>query len=59
MGVEWRQADENIHLFKRYDRKSGELKFRKTRVDLIFDTMMGPVCGRGLRQRRFRRKIHP
>lgn len=36
MGIEWRQADENRYLFDGYDRKSGEFRFRATRVDLIF-----------------------
>jgi len=36
MGIEWKQADENRYLFDGYDRKSGEFRFRATRVDLIF-----------------------
>jgi catalase-peroxidase len=36
MGTEWKQADEHRYLFDGYDRKTGELKWRATRVDLIF-----------------------
>jgi catalase-peroxidase len=36
MGVEWRQADNYRYTFNGYDRKTGELKWRATRVDLIF-----------------------
>jgi len=36
MGIEWRQADRHRYLFEGYDRKSGELRFKATRVDLIF-----------------------
>ncbi len=35
MGVEWRQADNHCYLFEGHDRKTGELKWRATRVDLI------------------------
>ncbi len=36
MGIQWRQEDEHRYLFGGYDRKSGEMKFKATRVDLIF-----------------------
>ncbi len=36
MGIEWQPADEHSYLFKGYNRKSGELKWTATRVDLIF-----------------------
>lgn len=36
MGVEWRQADGYRYLFEGYDRKTGELRWTATRVDLIF-----------------------
>lgn len=36
MGIEWKQADEHRYLFDGFDRKSGELKWKATRVDLIF-----------------------
>lgn len=35
MGIEWRQADSHRYIFEGYERKSGELKWRATRVDLI------------------------
>ncbi|MGA1847405.1 catalase/peroxidase HPI [Deferribacter abyssi] len=35
MKIEWKQVDENRYLFEGYDRKSGNLKFKATRVDLI------------------------
>ncbi len=35
MGFEWRQADSHRYIFEGYERKSGELKWRATRVDLI------------------------
>lgn len=35
MGIEWMQADNYRYLFKGYDRKSGNLKWTATRVDLI------------------------
>ncbi len=35
MGIEWRQADNYRYIFNGYDRKSGELKWSATRVDLI------------------------
>lgn len=36
MSIEWRPADEHSYLFKGYNRKTGELKWTATRVDLIF-----------------------
>jgi catalase-peroxidase len=36
MGTEWRAADESRYLFQGYDRKTGQLKWTATRVDLIF-----------------------
>ncbi|QJA06416.1 catalase/peroxidase HPI [Thermosulfurimonas marina] len=36
MGVEWKPADDYRYLFKGYDRKTGEARWRATRVDLIF-----------------------
>ncbi len=36
MGIEWRPADDDAYIFHGYDRKSGELKWTGTRVDLIF-----------------------
>jgi len=36
MGTEWRQADKHRYIFEGYDRKTGELKWKATRVDLIF-----------------------
>lgn len=36
MGIEWGQMDEHRYLFEGYDRKSGEMRFKATRVDLIF-----------------------
>ena len=36
MNIEWRAADKYRYSFEGYDRKSGELKFKATRVDLIF-----------------------
>jgi len=36
MGTEWQQADEHAYLFKGNSRKTGELKWTATRVDLIF-----------------------
>ncbi len=36
MGIEWKQADKYRYLFEGYDRKTGELKWKATRVDLIF-----------------------
>lgn len=36
MGTEWKVADERRYLFGGYDRKTGELKWKATRVDLIF-----------------------
>lgn len=36
MGTEWRAADERRYLFNGYDRKTGELKWSATRVDLVF-----------------------
>ncbi|MCL6449069.1 MAG: catalase/peroxidase HPI [Armatimonadetes bacterium] len=36
MGTEWKAADERRYLFNGYDRKTGELKWTATRVDLIF-----------------------
>ncbi|RLA84947.1 MAG: catalase/peroxidase HPI [Deltaproteobacteria bacterium] len=35
METEWRQGDEHRYLFEGYDRRTGELKWRATRVDLI------------------------
>jgi len=35
MSVEWRAADDHRYTFEGYDRKSGELRWRATRVDLI------------------------
>jgi len=36
MGIEWKPADEHSYLFNGYDRKTQELKWTATRVDLIF-----------------------
>ncbi len=36
MGIEWKAADQRRYLFNGYDRKTGELKWTATRVDLIF-----------------------
>ncbi|HIP92727.1 MAG TPA: catalase-peroxidase, partial [Thermotoga sp.] len=36
MNVEWKPADEYRYLFNGFDRKTGKLKWRATRVDLIF-----------------------
>jgi len=36
MATEWRQADEHRYIFEGYDRKTGELNWKATRVDLIF-----------------------
>jgi catalase-peroxidase len=36
MGTEWKPADEHSYLFNGYDRKTEELKWTATRVDLIF-----------------------
>ncbi|MEM2425541.1 MAG: catalase-peroxidase, partial [Archaeoglobaceae archaeon] len=36
MATEWKPADEFGYLYEGYDRKSGELKWRATRFDLIF-----------------------
>ncbi len=36
METEWKQADEHRYIFEGYDRKTGELKWKATRVDLIF-----------------------
>ncbi len=34
-GIEWSQADEHRYMFEGHDRKTGDLRFRATRVDLI------------------------
>ncbi len=36
MGIEWKQADEYRYTFNGYDRETGDLKWKATRVDLIF-----------------------
>ena len=36
MGIEWKTSDPHEHVFEGRDRKSGELKWTGTRVDLIF-----------------------
>lgn len=36
MSTEWKPADEYFYLFNGYDRKTGNLKWTATRVDLIF-----------------------
>ncbi|HXY74644.1 MAG TPA: catalase/peroxidase HPI [Dehalococcoidales bacterium] len=36
MGTEWKPVSDDRELFNGYDRKSGELKWTATRVDLIF-----------------------
>ncbi|WP_084063646.1 catalase/peroxidase HPI [Geoglobus acetivorans] len=36
MGIEWRPVSDDRYLFEGYDRKNGGLKWRATRVDLIF-----------------------
>ena len=36
MGTEWKAVDDHRYLFNGYDRKTGELKWTATRVDLIF-----------------------
>ncbi len=36
MGVEWHPTDESAQLFKAHDRKTGEIKWTGTRVDLVF-----------------------
>jgi catalase-peroxidase len=36
MSTEWRSVDDLRYLYEGYDRKSGELKWRATRFDLIF-----------------------
>jgi catalase-peroxidase len=36
MGVEWHPADESAQTFKAHDRKTGEVKWTGTRVDLVF-----------------------
>ena len=36
MNTEWRQADDYRYIFEGYDRKTGELRWKATRVDLIF-----------------------
>jgi catalase-peroxidase len=36
MGVEWHPASEAADLFKAHDRKTGEVKWTGTRVDLVF-----------------------
>lgn len=36
MGTVWKSASEDNYIFEGYDRKSGELKWTATRVDLIF-----------------------
>ena len=36
MGTEWKATDESKDKFDGYDRKSGKLKYKATRVDLIF-----------------------
>jgi len=35
MGFEWRQADKHRYIFEGCERKTGELRWRATRVDLI------------------------
>ncbi len=35
MGIEWEQGDEYRYIFNGYERKSGELRWTATRVDLI------------------------
>ncbi|BAT71782.1 catalase-peroxidase [Thermosulfidibacter takaii ABI70S6] len=36
MDVMWKSADEHRYLFNGYDRSTGELKWKATRVDLVF-----------------------
>lgn len=36
MGTEWKPTDEHPYLFRGFDRKTGELRWTATRVDLIF-----------------------
>lgn len=36
MGTEWKATDESKDKFEGYDRKTGKLKYKATRVDLIF-----------------------
>ncbi|PLV59918.1 catalase/peroxidase HPI [Thermotoga sp. KOL6] len=36
MGIEWRQADDHRYLFEGYERKSEKIKWKATRVDLVF-----------------------
>ncbi len=36
MGIDWEPVDERVYLFNGYDRKTGSLKWKGTRVDLIF-----------------------
>ncbi|MEW6285795.1 MAG: catalase/peroxidase HPI [Chloroflexota bacterium] len=36
MGVEWYPADESAQIFKAHDRKTGEVRWTGTRVDLVF-----------------------
>ncbi len=36
MRTEWEKADEQSYLFNGYDRKTGDLKWTATRVDLVF-----------------------
>lgn len=36
MGTEWKAADDSKDKFDGYDRKTGKLKYKATRVDLIF-----------------------
>lgn len=36
MKIEWKPADEHRYLFEGYNRESGEMRFKATRVDLIF-----------------------
>jgi catalase-peroxidase len=36
MGIEWKPASEDAQLFNGYDRKTGELRWTATRVDLVF-----------------------
>lgn len=36
MSIAWKSADEHRYIFEGYNRKDGSLKFRATRVDLIF-----------------------
>ena len=36
MGTTWKEVDENEELFEGYDRNTKKLKWKATRVDLIF-----------------------